>query len=345
MISGDIESAPPKSFIRNSLPQIWRPDTGTWRDLTTAQSVAAHGGDLYPRMFLAPDGRVFKAGPDADTWFLNPSGNGSWTEGPLTHRGARTDVPALNQLRSYGPAVIRDGKVFIFGGAENPPTNSVETLDLNAEPLAWVQAPPMAEARRHHNATLLPDGTILITGGTSAPGFNDGRGAVLGAELFDPDTSTWSTLPSMRIKRVYHSTALLLPDGRVVSAGGGRPAAFGDYEHRDAEVYSPAYLFKGPRPAITDAPTSVVSGGTFDVQTPDAADIEKVSLIRLGAVTHSFDMNQRYITLPFAVLPGRLQLTVPSNPNICPPGHYMLFLVNRSGVPSVAKIVQVPIGP
>src|SRR6185436_19481573 len=126
-------------------------------------------------------------------------------------------------------------------------TATVEVINLRSPSPAWSYSAPMANARRQHNGTLLPDGTVVVTGGTSGEGFNNAVGAVFAAELWRPLTGTWSTLASMSVPRLYHSTAILLPDGRILSAGGGRPPAAGEpagTEHRDAEIFSPPYLFK-----------------------------------------------------------------------------------------------------
>jgi len=151
---------------------------------------------------------------------------------------------------------------------------------------------------------------------------------------------SWTTMASMHTPREYHSTALLLPDGRVVESGMG--ADFGNVpDERSAEFYSPPYLFKGARPTLTQAPAQIHYGQSFTVATPDGASIAKAVLIRTGAVTHFFDQNTRYIPLSFQQVTGGLSLTAPANGIQAPPAFYMLFLVNSSGVPSVAPIVQV----
>ena len=226
-------------------------------------------------------------------------------------------------------------------GGGDPPTDSVELIDLNVADPAWLEMDPMASPRRHHNATVLPDGTSLVTGGTECAGFNCAAGAVLEAELWDPETKKWSTLAPMEIPRLYHSTAILLPDGRVLIAGGGRPAADGEVDNHNAELFSPPYLFKGPRPTILSAPPAASWGDTFLVETPDALEISNVTLVRLGSVTHAFDQNQRFLTLSASAAPGSVMVIMPSNPNFAPPGHYMLFLVNGNGVPSVASMIRV----
>jgi galactose oxidase-like protein len=142
----------------------------------------------------------------------------------------------------------------------------------------------------------------------------------------------------MQVPRLYHSTALLLPDGRVLVAGGGR---FG-VDQLSAEIYSPPYLFKGAPPAITAVtPTNIQYGTTFSVQTPDASRIDSVSLIRLGSVTHAFNMDQRFLELAFSQQSGSLNVQAPNSANLAPPGYYMLFIVDTSGVPSVASIVRI----
>jgi hypothetical protein len=147
-------------------------------------------------------------------------------------------------------------------------------------------------------------------------------------------------MASMHTPREYHGTALLLPDGRVLVSGMG--ADFGNVpDEKSAEFYSPPYLFKGPRPSITQAPAQIHPNTTFLVGTPDAATIAKVALIRTGAVTHFFDQNERYLPLTFTQTTGGLNVTGPIDTNLAPPGFYMLFIVNSTGVPSVAPFVQV----
>jgi hypothetical protein len=197
----------------------------------------------------------------------------------------------------------------------------------------------MTFARRHLNATVLPTGDVLVTGGVSGTGFNDLNTGVTAAELWSPSTSQWVTLASSIVTRGYHATSILLPDGRVLHTGSGDGAT--DPRQLNAEIFSPPYLFAGTRPTIGSAPVTVRYGTTFAVQSSDAASIDKVSLIRLGSTTHSFDMNQRYRTLPFTKSGTTLTVTAPTVRNRTPPGHYMLFLVTSAGVPSVAKIVRI----
>jgi Domain of unknown function (DUF1929) len=318
VVSGNIDN----TLNINPLPQVFQVATGTWRDLTDAQL----GLEYYPTMLLAPDGRVFSAGPSTATRLLDTSGTGAWTF--VGHRNGA--------YRDYGSAVMyADGKVLTMGGSD-PPTNTAEVIDLNQPAPAWRFTASMRFARRHLNALLLPDGKVLVTGGTSGPGANDPTQPIFPAELWDPATESWTTLASASVPRLYHSTTLLLPDGRVLSMGGnGYP---------DTEIFSPPYLFKGVRPTITSAPTNVGYGQSFFVGTPDTSSITKVTMLRLSSTTHAFNMNQRIKQLAFSAASGGLNATAPANGNLAPPGHYLLFILNGNGVPSVAKIVQLGSG-
>ena len=162
----------------------------------------------------------------------------------------------------------------------------------------------MSVPRRHLNATVLPDGEVLVTGGVSNGGFNDLSSAAHAAEIWDPKTNNWTTLASNTVDRGYHSVSLLLPDGTVLHGGsgdadapgsGGTPAPYP--RQKNHEIFSPPYLFKGTRPTITDAPSNVSYGADFTVTTPFAAQITDVRWIRLGSVTHAFDANGRANTL------------------------------------------------
>ena len=146
---------------------------------------------------------------------------------------------------------------------------------------------------------------MLASGGGSKSDGRDIANSVLPAEIWNPDTETWTTVDSLHNGRLYHSTALLLPDGRVLMAGGGQLPGSIAVDQRNAEIYSPPYLFKGPRPTISSAPSSAAYGSSFDVATPNAAQITKVSLIRSPSVTHAFDQNQRFQFLSFTRVPAR----------------------------------------
>ncbi len=325
--------------VVNPVPQVWETEANRWRDLPNAE-LAMH---LYPFMFVAPDGRVFNAGPNQDSQFLDTAGDGSWTHAADSLFGIRSDGSA---------AMLADGQVILVGGAPNGldfPTNTAEVIALGSSNPQWQFTNSMAFPRKYHNATILADGTLLVTGGSAAPGFNDGSAAVRAAELWDPVTGEWKTLAASQAHRLYHATGLLLPDGRVFVSGGGQPAASVDgvrADNLDAEIFSPPYLFDdngnpAVRPEITRAPTVVRYGDDFIVHTPDGDQTAAVNWVRLSSVTHAFNENQRINRLGFRPVPGGLSVAAPSDPNLAPPGHYMLFVVDDNGVPSEAAIVQI----
>src|SRR4029077_8155763 len=149
--------------------------------------------------------------------------------------------------------------------------------------------------------------------------------SVYAAEMWSPTTQAFTTMASAVTPRAYHSTALLLPDGRVMVGGGGEYHGTSP-DQLNAEIYSPPYLFKGARPTVTSAPSTLTYGSQFTVQTPDAANISSVALLRPGSVTHAFNENQRYVPLTFNAGTGSLNVTAPANANLAPPGYYMLFI-------------------
>jgi hypothetical protein len=333
--------------VTNEVSQIW--DGTNWRPL----AVFNPGLPLYPRMHVAPDGQVFMSGWLAQSYVLNPNGDGRWTA--LSAPGGSRP----SGLRDYAPAVMYDtGKVIYIGGGNDKqthaPTAAAEIIDLTSDTPAWRATGSMHHPRRQHNGTILPDGTVLVTGGTQGgggpnAGFND---LTLGepvhtAELWNPATGEWTELAAEDVDRCYHSTTVLLPDATVLSAGGGEYRPYNKTandpkdSHRDAQIYHPPYLFRGPRPDISTSPDQVTYGQPFPVGTSHPQDIELVSWIRLPSATHAMDYNQRINFLNFTVSAGRLEVIAPGQPEDCPPGHYMLFLLNKEKVPSIAKIIRI----
>lgn len=340
-------------IVLNSLPQVWPVNGGNWRNLMDAKygdfadqpsrypfDYYPDHADYYPFTYAAANGQVFVAGPQQMSRYLDTNESGTWS-----------DITSSQlEYRDYGTSVMfDDNKILIAGG--NPrdpelnttptilPSASVEIIDLSDDSPTWQEAAPMHRGRRQLNSTLLPDGTVLVTGGSSAPGFDVEAGAVLEAELWNPELDEWMLLAPQARYRGYHSTAMLLPDGRVITGGGGHPNPQRGAQY-NFEIYSPPYLFKGPRPVIQAAPESVSYGEQFAIQADAPSTISKVNWIRLSAVTHAFNQSQRINRLAFEQSAGSLTITTPSDPNLAQPGHYMLFILNEEGLPSVAKIVQ-----
>jgi hypothetical protein len=335
-----------KSVVK--VPEIW--ENNQWVSLPGASLTLPY----YPRDFVDPkNGLVFMAGERIQSRWLDvdatgPSGRGQWTTGP-------THIWGFN--RDYGSAVMYDtGKILYVGGggytgwdtpdAKSPvPTATAEKIDLMGTSPAWSSAGSMAQPRRHLNATVLPDGTVLVTGGVSGGGFNDLASAVHTAELWDPAANDWTALAANTVDRGYHSVSLLLPDGTVLHGASGDadiPGTTTPYPpQRNHEIFHPPYLYRGARPVITDAPLEVTYGADFQVTTPNAAQVAAVRWIHLGTVTHAFDQSARANTLTFAKQPDGVSVTAPTGPNSAPPGHYLLFILNRNGVPSVGRIVRI----
>jgi hypothetical protein len=312
-------------------PEVYDPQNNSWSDLTTATRNVPY----YPFMYQLPDGRVLQAG-------ASEQGTSTLALNVATQQWSTIDGRTLDaaSITNYAPGKFLKVGSASDGGFSGLSTNTAYTLDMNQPNPTWQTTSSMAYPRSFVNLTNLPDGTVLATGGdTDKSGQNEANG-VLPAELWNPATGTWTTVASMSVPRLYHSVALLLPDGRVFVSGSGGDT--GVQDEKSYQIYSPSYLFKGPRPTITSAPSQVQYGTSAFVQTPDAADITSVSLIRTGSVTHSFDQNTRALTLPFTQTAGGLTVQMPANGNIAPPGYYMLSIVNGKGVPSVSAMVRIP---
>jgi hypothetical protein len=318
------------------MPEVRKTDGGL-----RALNTASLNLPLYPWLDVAPDGRAFYSGPDQTMRSLDTVGAGLWQA-----YGQRDSLD-----RSYGSHALYDvGKILVAGGGSS--SKDARVINLNGATPQVSATAPMAYGRRQHNLTVLADGTVLATGGNSSGAqLVDLNSGVYPAELWNPATGQWQTLAAMRVTRQYHSTALLLPDGRVLSSGGGICGTCDSvgYLAKNAEVFSPPYLFKkdgsgelAQRPEIASAPDWVPYGAPFAISTGSAASISKVALVRLGAVTHSVNMEQRYVPLSFTAGGSTtVNAAAPANANVAPPGVYMLFVIDGNGVPSVAKMLSV----
>ncbi len=298
---------------------------------------------LYPRLHLLPNGKVFYSGSSIQSRTFDPTTN-SWSDVIATTNYGGDRIYGSSVLLPLTPANGYKPVVMIFGGG-NPSTKTTESIDLSAATPAWVNGPAMSQPRIQMNATLLPNGKLLLSGGSLND--EDTGTASLNADLYDSVTNTISSAGANAVPRLYHSVSLLLPDGRVWIAGGNPQR--GTYDS-SMEIYSPPYLFNpdgslATRPAITTVTPVIGYGTSFQVQTPDAANIASVVLMKNGAVTHAFDMDQRMVGLNFSAGSGMLNVTGPPAGNVAPPGYYMIFLINTAGVPSVAQFVQVSLAP
>jgi hypothetical protein len=306
-------------------------------------------GDNHAWMFAQSNGTVFHAGPSAQMNWITTAGSGSITS--AGNRGA--DPYSIN-----GNAVLYDiGKILKVGGAPayqqstgtTYATNSAYLLDITAgvnQAVAVTQLTPMSYERAFSNSVVLPNGYVVVIGGQSIPDPFTDTAAILVPEIWNPVTQKFSLLNPMQTPRTYHSTAILLPDGRVFVGGGGQCGAGCAQNHLNAEILTPPYLLNAngtaaTRPTIVTAGASASPGGTLPVTTGTA--VTSFALMRLSAVTHTVNNDQRRIPLKIQSTsgPASYVLAIPSDPGVVLPGYYMLFALNASGVPSVSTTVQI----
>jgi hypothetical protein len=348
--------------------EIFDPGSKSWSRLTEERVLP-----LYPRLHLLPDGDVFYSGMFNTHFFIPgrfPSARWSprtqrWTETGGRHweRNREEGISVLLALRppEYNPQVLIAG-----GGTHNlgrilmtllhsigweslgsifriftRVQDSAEKIDLSADTPRWKQAARMHHKRIHANAVLLPDGNVLVVGGMSGYG-HEAHGsttAVHEAEMYDPSTDMWTRMAAQEKARLYHSTAILLPDGRVISMGSNPRAKMIE---KTIEVFSPPYLFRGDRPVVTGSPEQIAHGGTFTIMVDRARQIDRVVLMRPETLTHVTNTDQRLLELASRVAGDQeLEIQGPPSPSHMPRGYCLLFVLNQRGVPSVGKFVKV----
>lgn len=297
---------------------------------------------LYAHLFLLSDGKLFYSGAQlggnngVSPRILTLPGTFSQAIAEQPVSGLQDDIFS-DQAASVLLPPAQDQKVMIIGGGNGGATSRVNIVDLKAANPTYTAAPSLNNPRMHHNAVLLPDRTVFVCNGSKA---NEDVGqSTLPAEIYNPATNTWTQVETPNVNgRVYHSVALLLPDGRVVTAG-GNPAR-GTVELR-LEIYSPAYISQ-TRPTIQNAPSSVKYGRTITIETPQAASIKWVNLIRPMATTHGLETEQRLVDVPIkSRTSSSLSVEVTDNRNLAPPGWYMLSITDNNNVPSVARWIQI----
>lgn len=315
----------------------------------------------YPGMLMVKGGKVFHC---ATTWQYRGSGttapigtfsfaktgasSGTWVD-----EGISPEVDHREEAAFVLLPPAQDGRILVVGGGfyQDPPEahhsdadlDSAEILDTQGTP-SWSRIDDMSFPRVNPTTVLLPDATVLVIGGHDSYKWSGSLTPSNRAEVYDPVLDTWTTVAQMGAQRIYHSSALLLPDGRVLAAGGTQ--GFG--ERQDMEFYRPTYFFKTARPtlqAVTrlDGPDDEIAyGGQFFIETPQASSISRVALMRPGSVTHHTDTEQRYVPLSFTRLSDTmLRVGVVADPTVAPPGYYMLWIVDNQGMPcQKAEFIQ-----
>ncbi|GGJ08998.1 galactose oxidase-like domain-containing protein [Streptomyces brasiliensis] len=333
--------------------ELWSDAQQQWLPLWQVNQTWSYWG-LYPSMILMQDGRLFYSG--SHVFGNNIPGTGS----AIYDYGANTitQIPGLQNKdeRDQSASVLlppaQDQRVLTIGGGNidsNPDANRLtDVIDLKDADPSYVAGPPLPQGtvdlgngpqpetgnqgKMYVSAVLLPDGTVLETGGA----LHNRANPVYESSIYDPQAGTFDPVAADPEARGYHSSSFLLPDGRVMSTGDN--PGNGTWNH-NVSIYTPPYLYKGTRPAITSVIDSEWTYGDTQRITVDRP-IAKAELIRPAAVTHSSDPNQRFVDLPLTVDGNNVDLNVTSNPNLAPPGWYMLFAVDSNGVPSVAKWVH-----
>ncbi len=315
----------------NEVPEVYGPQPG-WTPLPPARP-----WPMYAHLTLLGDGRVFYSGAQyGGTNDVHPA---VWDP----HTGASTPVPGLTAAhqRNQATTVIlppaQAQRVMVAGGGGHREHHhgvggvaDVAVVDLSAAAPHYRLAAPLHQARMHHNAVLLPDRTVLVAGGAEVE--ESAAHAARHAEIYDPAADAWTIGAAARVPRLYHSVALLTPDAKVVTAGSNPQRG---QEELRIEVYWPPYLFRGARPACTPDVRQAGYGDTVTATCPRADRLREVSLVRPGATTHSYDNEQRLVDVPFrAGGDGVVDLDLPAEPALAPPGWYLLFAVDVDGVPS-----------
>ena len=315
VLSGDIDT----TVGRNNLPQVWEVATGRWRDLWSAQPWTA----LYPFMHVAPNGQLIMTGADAITRYLDPSGTGS----------LRFVADSNFGFRDYGTSVLYDdGKILLVGG-DDPPTATAEVIDLNAPTPAWTYVSPMAVARRQLNATILPDGKVLITGGSSGQGFDNGPLLSLRRALGSRD-------PPVQLARQRDAIPRISLDGRPVAGWTRYPVHWRRPLAERGGVFaslplqrcaSDHHLRTGERRLRADVLRGHSRRGFGRQGDLDSADVHD-AFLQHGPADRSTDLHGH---------DGWLERRGSRGSNLSPPGYYMLFVLNGTGVPSIAKMIRI----
>jgi hypothetical protein len=311
---------------KNPTVELYTPPVpGT--DVGTLQVVGPnHVTNFYPRQWLMPDGNLLQVDArksyrlDTQTWQWSslpglPVGNGAGSAGLMLPGGpsGSTRVLMIGGLRS------------------NTATVNTEKYDYANPAGGWTYGHSLPTPRAHMNVVQVPDGSAYGIGGNSTGLYDAGQFQTL---KYDPTTDTWTGMAIQTPRRAYHSTAVLLPDGRIMSAGdtgagGGRQLI---------DFYSPPYLFQGPRPVIASAPSRIAYGDTFSIGTSGAPAATAV-LMAPGATTHADEMNARRVELAVTATADGFTATAP-DARVAPPGYYMLFTVTADGIPSVASWIH-----
>jgi len=300
--------------------------TGTWRSLTSARSIDALGTGnwYYPRAWWAPNGKgVFIAAHHGGMYWLNPSGAGSLAQASGN----------IGWSADYYPSIMYErGKILSVRNE-----NRVVSIDINGREPVTTPAPSLPAQRMSGSMAMLADGQVALTGGSAA--WNTMTGAQYNVLLWNPGSQSWRVGAALQKARLYHSTSMLLPDATLLVAGGGAP---GPETNLNAEIYYPPYLFVkdgsgrlAPRPVIQSLPREGVWGQRMMMNLGESSRVSRVTMVHTGSPTHGWDADARFLRVETTRQKGQqIQITMPPNANVAPPGYYMIFAFDQQGVPS-----------
>ena len=312
-----------------STPEVYNPWSG-WRTLTGATDGGAFGDSTYPRGFNAPNGTVYLVS-DYNQYRISTQGGGAITQ-------LSGNIPVPSSGASLPTVMYAPGKLL----SVRYDLNAAYTIDINGPTPVWSPAGNIDQSRIWSSGTVMADGKVLVIGGSSD--YNSLVGAAYTAELWDPAKPlVWTAGATAAHARLYHSNALLLPDATVLTNGGGAP---GPVINLNGEIYYPPYLYNATggtavRPTLTAAPAVMKWNKPLVLTVGGGNVISRVTFVRMGSTTHSANLDQRFIELPFTQSGTAVTATMPTNWNVLLPGNWMAF-VWQNGVPSTAKTVLVP---
>jgi Domain of unknown function (DUF1929)/Abnormal spindle-like microcephaly-assoc'd, ASPM-SPD-2-Hydin/Galactose oxidase, central domain/Kelch motif len=311
--------------IPSTTPEIYNPALGSWTTLTGANSTAAFGANWwYPRALVAPGGQIFVVdSTNGKLFWVSTAGSGSIAQSSVTAPLGNIALPSI----PFAPGKllsVRDNQVVVV-------------IDYTTPTPTVTQTAPIDQVRFWANGTVLADGRVVVTGGSAVA--NKLTNVDYTAEIWDPNTGQWTAGASASKPRLYHSTAVLLTDGTVLTGGGGAP---GPLINLNAEIYYPPYLYAADgtpavRPTLSSTgPSSYDPGATLTATVGPTDIIARLTMLRMGSATHSTNDDQRFIELSFTQSGQTLTATLPGDTTVLVPGFYMLFAINTAGVPSVA---------
>jgi plastocyanin len=332
--------------------EIFDPGTEVWTQVAGANK---DFNGYYPSLHLLPNGEIFfsrtswsnQSGTTGARLQFTGANSGTWTDMATMAFPDRQEGASVIMIdASVSPAATR---IYVAGGGvagalKNP--QSLEMIDVTATvpTPSWIGLADMNFPRTNVTCVVLPDGKILAVGGPRGGKWAADPDPVFEAEIYDPAGDSWTVTPPMTHPRQYHSVVVLLPDGRVLVAGGIDPTLGGtpQRDQRSMEMFYPPYLSAGPQPTISNVASSWSYGASIEIETPEAVDIASVAMIMPNSVTHHTDGGHRYIKLGITGVAGdRVTVQAPGGGAIAPPGFYMLYIVTTAGVPSVASWVQI----